>query len=120
MATALGTGEARELFDGVRDYIKDAHEIMERGEFIELDGLDGRVAELCEAIVSMPQDQAADYATELEALMGELNVLKDMFEQGKASLAEELSGVNQHKQAASAYNTSTIMAAKTKPKGEDT
>ena len=103
---------ADELFDGVRDYIKDARDIMERGEFVELAGLDSRVAELCDAIVAMPQDQAANYVAELEVLMAELNVLKDRFEEGRASLAEEINGVQQHKQASSAYNNSTVMAAK--------
>lgn len=96
------------LFEQVREYINDAHEICERGEYIELVGLDDRVQQMCEAIQAMTQEEAKTYEQELESLMQKLDGLQEILVQRRDALGEEVSDTNKHQQAARAYANSQM------------
>lgn len=105
-AAAFEKPDAQTLFDNIRLYIRDAHEICDRGEFIELSGLDMRVRELCDAIERLETEEAVAYAEDLQAVMDELGALQAIFQQKRDALGEELTGANKHQQAARAYKQS--------------
>jgi hypothetical protein len=52
----------------VTDYVVDCERRVTRGEIMELQGLDKKVKEICDAVAELPQDEAQA----LEAQMGQL------------------------------------------------
>lgn len=65
-------------------FIKEARENVLRGQQVNLSGMDGEVAALCERVVGLPPDEArqvqpimAEMISELEALGAALEGFKD-------------------------------------------
>lgn len=95
--------ESRRIYNEIRDYIRDAREITERGQFIELEKLNGRVQELCDSVHKLKVEDATKFQDDLQQLMQELSELQHLFVERRDSLADEITGVGQHKKAAKAY-----------------
>lgn len=106
MAEAQQAQDPRRILNDIRTYIHDALEICERGEYIELSGLDTRVQEMCEAIGGMSREQAVEFADDLDIMMQQLEVLQRVFQERRDALGEELNGTSRHQQAAKAYKQS--------------
>lgn len=102
----------QELLDGIMSYIRDARGIINKGDFIELGGLDKRVQELCEAIQGLTVEDSMFFKGDLDNMMTELNMLQDEFKKMRESLGGELNDAGKHQQAAKAYKQSEGAAAR--------
>ena len=104
--------EAEKLYKDLMDYVSDAREMTERGDFVELINLDERVKGLCEAVQNMSVEESMEMKDQLQNMMDELNQLQEMFVEKRDGLAKEITDMNQHKQAARAYKQQEITSAK--------
>ncbi len=93
----------QQLYDDIMEYIKDARELTERGQFVELSALDQRVQALCEATQLMRVEDAQQFKPQLDEMMQELSNLQQLFIDRRDGLADELNEMGRHRQAAKAY-----------------
>lgn len=110
---------AEDLYQDIMTYIKDAREITARGEFVSLDKLDKRVAQLCEAAQQLPVTESAAFADRLEEMVQELNALQQHFGDKRAEIADDINSISRHKQAAMAYKQQEKTAATGAPVSAD-
>ncbi len=106
------SASAQQLIQGVQDYIRNAMDIMESGEYTELTGLDERVAELCSYVQNLPVGEATQYTKQLEELTGQLDKLKEVMEEHKDAVQSEISGLSDSQQASHAYAKSGALLPK--------
>lgn len=104
--------QTAQLLDDLRSYMNDARAMCDRGEFMALDGLDGRVKTICDTIGALPVAEARGYADELDAIGKDLEALQDYFMEKRAALGEELADTSKHHKAAKAYTQSEFSAPK--------
>ena len=83
-----------------------ARRTVERGDFVDLSGLDGRVGRLCAAIKGLPQDKGRGFERSLLALVDDLTRLTDELAVQRDNVRSTLVGTSTHQQAASAYRKS--------------
>lgn len=112
------TGKPSQLFQEIRDYITESQEILARGEYLELSDLGMKVERLCSGVANLPQEEGRKHLKELDALMGELDLLQKDLIESRDRLKDELGGVSKHQQAARAYKT-LDMTTKPSHNGED-
>jgi hypothetical protein len=93
------------LFEGISSFIKESHDLVNRGAVMELAGLDENVRRLCEQVLNMTQDDRIRYADKLQQLLGELRQLGEILVQQRDAVSSEFSGATQHRKASVAYNT---------------
>ena len=106
MSEAAKDQNPESLFDSIREYITDAQEIMDRGEFVALVGLDKRVEQICAAVQELSSEEAKRYEADLQTLMESLSKLQAVFAEKRDALSDELSDSQKHHQAAKAYKQS--------------
>ena len=114
--------ETRKLYNEVRDYIQEAREIAERGEFTELHSLDERVHGLCTQMQHMKVRDAQVLKDDLDVLMKDLTELQELFMAQRELLSDEITGVGKHKHAAKAYKqqeVTSILGTQGKKTGEE-
>jgi hypothetical protein len=74
----------------VADYVKDCDRRVNRGEIMDLQGLDGTVMEICDLMAELPEDEAQKFESAMTALIKDLEVLaKSMKAQQEKIDAEE-------------------------------
>lgn len=103
----------RELLDGILAFIATTREHVEEGGEVDLDGLDEKVRELCEAVLDMPKPEADTYAEELQTMAEDLTLLKASMEKAQKEVRQQVEALNLRHKAAKAYKTSEA----TKPAG---
>jgi len=104
--------QTADLLAQLREYIRDAREMCERGEFIALDSLDQRVEKICDAIGHLPVSEARNYSDELDTVGEELQALQKLMQDKRDALGEELTDTGKHHKAAKAYTQSEFSAPK--------
>lgn len=57
------------------DYVRDCERRVSQGEIMDLQGLDNNVAEVCDAIASMPPADAQGLETQMSVLIADLEKL---------------------------------------------
>jgi hypothetical protein len=109
-----------QLYADIMEYIKDAHDLTSRGQFVELSSLDMRVRTLCEATQHMKVEEAKAFKPQLDEMMQQLHDLQELFMSRRDNLAQEIGEMGKHKQAARAYKQNEAVAARhATPKNED-
>ncbi len=83
--------------------IDTARRTVERGDFVDLAGLDARVGRLCSAIKDLPREQGRGFERPLLGLVDDLTRLTDMLADQREQVRQSLVGSSSHHQAASAY-----------------
>lgn len=94
---------AEKLFDDIAQFIAESHALLDAGAMMELSGLDEQVRTLCDAVLTLSQDERVIYADRLQQLLGDLKALGDALVESRDKIAEELRGVADHKKANKAY-----------------
>lgn len=110
---------AQTLYQDIMEYIEDAYEITERGEFVELSSLDARVEQLCLNVQQLSVEESMQFRPKLEEMMSQLAQLQATFSQKRADLGELMTEVGKHKQAAMAYKQQEASAGRSFPLGDD-
>jgi phage host-nuclease inhibitor protein Gam len=91
------------LLSDVLNYIEEAHSILERGEWVDLKGLDARVERLCHEIVLLTPQQGREYAAELEFLREKLNALQESMQAQVKQLKDDMKETGTVQRANRAY-----------------
>lgn len=113
--TVKNTQTPRELLEGIMAFIATTREHVEQGGEVDLDGLDEKVRELCEAVLDMPKPEADSYADELHRMGEELTLLKADMEKAQKEVREQVDALNLRHKAAKAYKiTEATKPANTK------
>ncbi|MCI5049089.1 MAG: hypothetical protein MRY32_01980 [Rickettsiales bacterium] len=105
MEQAQRSEKARTLFEDLMGYINESKVILEKGDYLELNGLDNKVAELCEAVHNLTPEESKEYADDLDTMMQELDGLQKLFLEQRDRVGADLKSINQFQQASKAYKT---------------
>lgn len=95
------------LLSDVLAYIEEAHGILEKGEWVDLKGLDARVERLCLEIVTLTPEQSREFAAELEFLRTKLDALQADMQEKVSQLKADIAETNTVQRANRAYVQST-------------
>ncbi len=98
-----------ELFEEVENYIRDAMEILDKEEYLKLEGLDQKVAAICNEVMSLPQEATREYLGRMDTMVTQLDLLKKVMEEHKAKIADQLNSVDANRRAHQAYAKSDVM-----------
>lgn len=93
------------LFDDVEDFIQEGRRMLQEGALMELGGLEERVRTLCESVMQMSQEQRAQYADRMSALLADLTTFGNQLVAQRDAISAEMRQVSQHKKAHVAYRT---------------
>jgi hypothetical protein len=100
------------LLSDVLAYIEEACAILERGEWVDLKGLDAQVERLCKQIVLLTPEQGREFAAELDFLRARLNTLQETMQAQAAQLQDDLKEVGTVQRANRAYAQGTQLGGK--------
>ncbi len=103
---------AEEMFDAVEGYVRDAFGKLESGQYTELRDLQGKVQILCDAVRTMPPEEARLHANRLNDLGRQLDLLTQVMVQHRERVQDSLSGLADKKRASHAYARSDSMLGK--------
>ena len=93
------------LFDEIDYFITESNTLLDAGSYVELAGLDDNVRNLCEALISLSQEERIAHADRLQKLLWSLNDLEKAMMQRRDDLASQIRGLNNHQKANVAYRT---------------
>jgi len=91
------------IISGLDAYIERSSNVLEKGDYIELQELSEMVQNLCSCINDMPVDDARNYADKLDVMVERLNVLQDMMQSHQHEVKAQLNTLAENRQAAGAY-----------------
>lgn len=92
-----------ELFAMVDQYIDAVHNIIERREFLELNGLDNFIDYLCKRVLALTPEEAQRYKPQLDGLMADMDDLQAHLQAAKQSVRGDIDQLNKQSAAAKAY-----------------
>jgi hypothetical protein len=72
---AASSKEVGEKLKQVTDYVKDCDRRVNRGEIMDLQGLDKTVMEICDAMAQLPEDEVEKHEAAMSALIKDLETL---------------------------------------------
>jgi hypothetical protein len=91
------------LFQKVAQYIEESNALIAKGAYVQLNGLDAKVSELCEAVLTLSGEQREEYADRLQQLVAALQILRENMDNSRDAVNQEMHGLNTHKKANKAY-----------------
>ena len=109
----MGTPET--LFGDIAAYIEKARGLLERGEWVDLQGLDKDVEALCLSVAALSPEQAQEYAPELEFLRDHMESLGAAIAEQRDAIKGEIKGTETIERANKAYAQGTSLAKDSKP-----
>lgn len=93
-----------------------ARMLMAQGSPVDLVGLEGGIAEICDSIGGLPVDARQSLKNSLLGLIDDLNGLSETLAAQHAQLTEALKGTSSRQRAVSAYGTSGDKASTNRSK----
>lgn len=96
--------------------IAKARDLLSSGTMVDLTGLDGCVAKLCDAIAALPKDQSESYKSRLVGLIDDLNSLVETLSAQHKELSSALKDVSSRHRAAAAYGAAPVQGGAPKVK----
>lgn len=103
------------LVADLEGYIREALDIMDSGEYVELNGLEEKVTRLCLTIGQTPIGEAKDFRPKLDAITKQLGLLQSIMVEHKQKIEDQLQGLDVKKRASVAYAKSDAMVAHRRP-----
>lgn len=91
------------LFADISQFIRQSNEMLEKGELVQLAGLDNRIEILCKEVLALSDDQRKEHAAKLQQLFDELKTLGESMAAVRDTLSGEMQGLAKHKKANTAY-----------------
>jgi len=108
-----------ELFEDIRLFMAEKLALLDVTPLTSLEGMDGKVLEICKAIESMPMDDAKKYKEELEGLQKQLTVLGECLLAERDAIQAQLQGLGMQKKAHAAYKTTDVIGGPQRPDGNE-
>ncbi len=93
------------LLTQITSYIDESRALLAQGSVLELNGLDQRIAKLCDQANMLTGDDRSRYADKLEKLFAELSELGEALAEHRDNVATEMKASGSHQKAASAYRS---------------
>ncbi len=103
------------LVSDLEGYIREALDILDSGEYVELNGLDEKVTALCQRITVMPISEARDFRPKLTSITKQLDLLQTIMMEHRDRIEQQLQGLDTKKRATQAYAKSEAMAPVKRP-----
>lgn len=98
-----------QLLERLTTFIDASREHVATGGDADLEGLDAKVQELCDAVLDMPKAEAAAFQEKLAVLAGQLNALRDGLEAMQEDVRRQIAGLDLRHKAVKAYkNTEAV------------
>lgn len=97
------TADLNTLVSDLETYIREAYDIIESGEYVELNGLDDKVSDLCLKVTRMPLAKARDFQPKLSAVIKQLDLLQSIMIEHRDKVETQLQGLQSTKRASQAY-----------------
>lgn len=98
------------LFNELEEYIRDALDILDKGEYVELKTLEPKIAHICQEVMNMPLDIARGYIERMNAASKQLDILKQVMIEHKMEVASQVNSIDDSRRAHQAYARSETMA----------
>lgn len=95
-----------QLVEKISAFIRLSLEHVADGGEANLEGLDAKVKELCDAVLDMPKPKALEYEKKLEDIAADLDILKRGMVMAQEELEQQLAELNLRHKAAKAYKIS--------------
>lgn len=95
-----------ERFTSIRGLLDDAMQRVKNGDLVSLEGLDGRIQDLCKAVMALPEETARRQVPEFETLWNELHNLQHVILETRSQVVSEYQALNNVRRAHVAYKTS--------------
>jgi hypothetical protein len=92
--------------EGLTAVVAAARGVLAEGRAVDLAGLDGRIAGLCEGIRALPAPEAAGFRPRIIALLDEIDRLALDLDAHRAAVAKALGSLTLGRQAVAAYGKS--------------
>lgn len=70
-----GANEVGRKLKAIVDYVRDCQARVSKGEIMDLQGLDNNVIEVCDAIAGLPEKEGQRLESQMNQLIGSLEVL---------------------------------------------
>jgi hypothetical protein len=106
-ASSSATPTSRDtLFRDVLQYIEDCRVLLQKGELVELSGLDRTIAALCTEVAGLGPSERTRYADHIELLFNELSQLGEDLKATHGALTAQMSAIDNYRKASIAYRTS--------------
>lgn len=102
--TAQETLSPEELFDRINTFIEESRAMIREGAMMDVEGLDRKVKELCDMVLTLSQQERLQYADKLQTLLGDMGQLGEEMSQLRDRMGDEIRSLSKAKKAAVAYN----------------
>lgn len=101
-------------------YIREAFDILDTGEYTELNALEEKVSVLCRRVTEIPLAEARDFRSKLGAIIKQLDLLQSIMTEHRDKIGEQLQGLDTSHRASRAYAKSEAMVPDKRPSDSDT
>ena len=88
----------------LQQWIAKAESAAGRGEPVDLDGLDGRIASLCESVAALPGDEAEGLRPHLGAILADIERLRSALQSQFETVRSQVQDHSRRSEAARAYS----------------
>lgn len=114
--TAKETPE--QLLERLTVFIETTRDHVAEGGEADLEGLDGKIQELCDAVLDMPKAEALIFQEKLVFLVAQLTALKDNLEAVQDDIRQQLSSLDLRHKAVKAYKNTEAAESNQPPKNK--
>ena len=102
--------DQKEIIQNIAKFVEDNRELLEKGHNVEMAGLDKQVANLCESVLKLSDEERLEYADSFQELLHELTKLGEDLNNRKDAIANEIRYLSSHKKASVAYKVADAKA----------
>ncbi|MDX1975858.1 MAG: hypothetical protein SFT92_09330 [Rickettsiales bacterium] len=92
-----------DLLNAIAQFIEESRVHIEQGAYTELSGLEDHVRTLCEAVMTLSQEERDHYSERLKFLFDELTLLGNVLVHKRDELNDQMKELSSHKKANIAY-----------------
>ncbi len=103
------------LIDEMHRYITDVRDNLEKDPGAPIEGMDERVALICQKVAQLDREEAKQFEAGLQGVMEEVELLQKSLETARDATLGTLKNTEKHRKAAGAYFQQSTNMPKHKP-----
>jgi hypothetical protein len=103
MTTDEKTLPPEALLTKISGFVSESRELLKSDSMMDMQGLEARVQDLCQLVLSLSQDDRVKYADKLQVLLGDIGKLGEEMASLRDAMADEIRSLSKHKKATVAY-----------------
>lgn len=101
--SAATAGQMKRRIEAAANVVNEARRAVERGNAVDLSGIEREVEKICAGLVEVPSGAGAGLTPALVALVDDLDKLTQVLSQAHADLAKEVAALGARRRASKAY-----------------